>query len=345
MDFRILGPLEISSQDGNIAPVQPLLRSVLCLLLLHAGDRIPRQRLAAMLWGDDLPRDPFGSLRTCVHGVRKALGFQDRLQTVSGGYALVLRDGDFLDLESFRQLRSDGLGASERGDYRNAARFLAQALGCWRDPPLADFPAYTDNFGSVGALLEQRTHTQEALIDARLALGQHRDLVAALRELTASEPLRERFWEQLMLAHYRSGNQAAALEAYIQAHTVLAEECGIEPGPELQKLHRRMLAADPALNVDVAQDNVTAVNHSGIYARLPPRVEPEAGSAGFMGPFIPHELPGTPTYFDDRQHELTVLVTPRQPGDGQSARLARRRRSAPPSCPPTSPTSPAARST
>jgi DNA-binding SARP family transcriptional activator len=116
-----------------------------------------------------------------------------------------------------------------------------------RDPILADFPRTPATSGVISALLEELARARDALLDARLASGEHREVVALLHELTTAEPLHEHRWEQLMFALYRSSNQAEALDAYARARTVLVEEYGIEPGPGLQDLHQRILTADPAL--------------------------------------------------------------------------------------------------
>lgn len=182
-----------------------------------------------------------------MYEVRRAIGAPDRIQTCSNGYIFHVTDDDYLDLRSFRDLHAEGEVALAHGDLRLGAAKLKEALSVWREPVLADSPASALSYGAAKALLEERVLTQQLLIDAMLALGYHRDAVVMLYQLTAADPLRERWWELLMLALYRCGDQAAALEAFTLARSMLVENCGIDPGPALQTLHRRILTADPVL--------------------------------------------------------------------------------------------------
>lgn len=237
-----------------------------------------------------------------MYFLRKALNAADRLQTQQGGYTISLRDDDFLDLRAFQELKAGGFHAAESGGHVTAARSLQEALDLWRDPPLADFPDSALGNGSVTALLEQRACVQEALIDSRLALGQHRDLIARLRELTSSDPLRERYWEQLMLALYRSGSQAAALDAYSRVRTILGEECGIDPGSGLKTLQQRILATDSSLNLPFPGGG-----RAWNLADVPAPAESGWLAANPSMPTVPQELPGTVSHFTGRHDELARL--------------------------------------
>jgi DNA-binding SARP family transcriptional activator len=257
---------------------------------------MPRSRLADAIWGADIPADPAGALRSCVYSLRQAIQSSERLQTAPGGYVLALHGGDALDLHTFDQLKTEGLQAARQGEHRTAAHTLQQALDLWTDPPLADFPVSTIGQGFAGKLLEQRSYVREALIDARMTLGQHRDLVTLLREFTSSEPLHERYWEQLILALYRSGNQATALKTYLQVRTILAEEYGIDPGRGLKDLHQRILASDPRLDLNQQASTYNSGARSS------------AAGAGQVKPCAPRTLPGMVNNFLGRRSELSELA-------------------------------------
>jgi DNA-binding SARP family transcriptional activator len=241
--FRILGPLEVIDDGGQpVNFTRRLHRSALALLLLNAGRPCSTRNLAAGLWGDVPLLSPEVSLRSCVYGIRKLLPDAGRLRTQPGGYLIVAGPGE-LDLDDFRELARDGREALDAGDARSAATLLGQAADLWRDPPLADLPALPAH----ERLLGQRQEARDALTEARLALGEHRQLLTELRDTVASDPLHEHAWAQLITALYRSGARAEALAAFGRLRMTLVSAYGIDPGPELQDLHRRVLADDPHL--------------------------------------------------------------------------------------------------
>ena len=233
MDFRILGPLEVS-HDGRAVPVTGTRqRELLALLLLDAGHVVSSDRLMEELWGDDQPAAGATALRVRVSQLRKALRADgDVLVTRPPGYALLVpRDG--LDLWRFER----GLDEGERAlatDPQRALDALSQALAEWRGRPLVDVAYAPFAQAAVVRLEELRASALELRIEAELALGHHVRLIAELQGLTSEHPLRERLWAQLMTALYRDGRQADALAAYRTARARLIEEIGIEPGPELQ---------------------------------------------------------------------------------------------------------------
>jgi len=252
--FRILGPLDISDDaDRHVAFSRRLHRSALSLLLLNAGQPCSVTSLAAGLWGDEPPLSPEVSLRSCIYGIRKALPDASRLRTHPAGYLISVRPGE-LDLDEFHDLASRGRDALDGGNARAAAALLSQSLSLWREPPLADLPAVP----ARERLLDQRKETQDALNDARLALGEHRQVLAELRGVVAADPLHEHAWAQLIIALYRSGARAEALGAFGRLRVTLISAHGIDPGPELQDLHRRVLADDPALMVTAAPEPAEA---------------------------------------------------------------------------------------
>ena len=243
MRFSILGPLEILDDAGRAVQVsRPLHRSALTLLLINAGQRCSSASLAAGLWGDEPPKSPDVSLRSCVYGIRRLLPGPGRVRTHSSGYLITVAPGE-LDLQEFCDLAGLGRVALDEGDPKTAAAVLGRALSLWREPPLADVPAVPRR----ERLLDQRNDARDALADARLALGEHRAILAELRSAVAAEPLREHAWAQLIIALYRSGARTEALAAYGRLRVTLISAYGMDPGPELQELHKRVLADDPAL--------------------------------------------------------------------------------------------------
>jgi len=248
MRFSILGPLEIRDDAGRAVQVsRPLHRSALALLLLSAGQPCSSASLATGLWGDEPPNSPDVSLRSCVYGIRKLLPDPALLRTRPSGYLITVGPGE-LDLHEFRDLAGRGRVALDEGDPGCAAALLGAALSLWREPSLADVPAVPQR----ERLLEHRDEARDALADARLALGEHRKLLPELRDAVAANPLREHAWAQLIIALYRSGARTEALAAYGRLRVMLISTFGMEPGPELQDLHRQVLADDPALLITAA---------------------------------------------------------------------------------------------
>jgi DNA-binding SARP family transcriptional activator len=248
MEFRILGPLEVWDERGEVSLAGPKPRALLALLLLHPNEVVPADRLIDELWGEDSPERAAAALRVNVSRLRKSLA-QDVLTTRSPGY--VIRVGpDELDLHRFERLVEEGRSLLARGLAADASERLRDALSLWRGPALADF-AY-ENFArtAIARLEEIRLAAVELRIDADLALGRHDELVGELEALVAEHPLRERLRTCLMTALYRSGRQAEALDAYQAARRALVGELGIEPSPALQELERAILRQDPSLDVE-----------------------------------------------------------------------------------------------
>jgi len=249
MRFSILGPLEVSDDEGRpIAVTRRLHRSALALLLFTAGEPCSSSRLISGLWGDEPPLSPDVSLRSCVYGIRKILPDSQRLVTRPSGYLIAVAPGE-LDLDDFLDFARRGRDALDRGEPRTATALLRQAVSLWREPPLADLPEVPARQG----ILDQRKETRDALNDARLAIGEHRQVLAELRSVVAADPVHEHAWAQLITALYRSGARAEALAAFGRLRFTLISGHGIDPGPELQDLHRRILADDPTLMITTGQ--------------------------------------------------------------------------------------------
>ena len=278
MDFRLLGPLEVL--DGN-APVRVAAgkqRALLALLLLNANRTVARDRIIDDLWGDDLPESAQKMVQIHVSQLRKALP-EPRLQTRAPGYLLEVADEE-LDLARFERSVAAGRDALARGDARTAADLLRQGLALWRGPALAEF---TEPFARhEGARLEElRAAALEWRLEADLELGDHGDVVGELESLIARHPLRERLRSQHMLALYRSGRHAEALDAYQAFRRMLDDELGIEPPTALRELERRMLQQDPSLDAPRRPARAPRVSAEGAAApRLPAAVaEAPAGRA------------------------------------------------------------------
>jgi YVTN family beta-propeller protein len=246
LEFQILGPLEVSQEGSPIPLGGPKQRAVLAVLLLHRGEVVSADRLVDQLWGQSAPPTAVKSLQVYVSQLRKALG-DGMLETHGRGYLLQV-EAKQVDVEQFLGLLERGREQLAAGDARGAAATLRTALALWRGPPLAEFAYESFARSEIARLEEFRLAALEERIEADLRLGRQAELVPELESLVRDHPLRERLRGQLMLALYRTGRQADALDAYHQARTTLVEELGLEPGPGLQELERAILNHDPQLD-------------------------------------------------------------------------------------------------
>ena len=247
MQFRILGPLEVWSSSGEVSLGGPKPRALLALLLLHTNEIVPADRLIDELWGEDSPEDAAAVLRVNVSRLRKALP-QDVLTTRSPGYFLRV-DAEALDLHRFERLVDEGRSLLARGLAADASERLHDALSLWRGQPLADFAYESFAQGAIARLEEIRLAAVELRVDADLSLGSDDELVGELEVLVTEHPLRERLRGYLMMALYRSGRQADALDAYQSGRRALVDQLGIEPSPALRELERAILRQDPSLDL------------------------------------------------------------------------------------------------
>jgi DNA-binding SARP family transcriptional activator len=241
----VLGPLEAWAGERRVALGGRRSRMLVAVLALRANESVRRDALIEAIWGEAPPGSASHALDNLVSRVRGELG-ADVLQSRPGGYALVV-DPECVDAFRFEALAARGRAELASGDPQQAAGLLHAALELWRGEPLADLgdePALRDE---IGRLVDARAVAVEDRVDADLALGRHRELVPELGRLVAEEPLRERRRAQLMLALYRSGQQADALRVYREAQAYLAGELGLEPGRELRGLELAVMRHDPAL--------------------------------------------------------------------------------------------------
>lgn len=253
-EFRLLGPLEICSRGKSVPLGGQKQRALLALLLLHANEVVSRDRLIDGVWGESPPSTIASVLNVYLSKLRKLLatcGSEAALLTHPHGYMLRI-DPEQLDLNRFERLVDEGREALGAGKFEEAAARVGEALTLWRGPPLSDLADAPFATSTIGRLGELRFCALENRIEAGLALGRHSDLVPELEALVAEHPLRERCRAQLMIALYRTGRQTEALQSYREARRLLAEDVGIDPGPELQRLEKAILIQDPSLEPPVA---------------------------------------------------------------------------------------------
>jgi len=269
LEFRILGPVEVTDDGVPLQLGGQKQRALLALLLLNPNRVVSTDRIMDALWGEQVPRTAATSLQNFVSQLRKLLG-SDVLVTKPPGYQLRVA-ADQLDLEKFVHLVEESRGepAAER------TTTLRRALALWRGPPLADlgFEAFAQS--EIARLEELRLAALEDRVEAELESGRHSDLIGELEAFADENPLRERLRSQLMLALYRSGRQAEALQIYHDTRRVLVDELGIEPSPTLQQLHGAILRQDPGLEdgppvAPVAEDRIKDVVGTMLAGRLVP---------------------------------------------------------------------------
>jgi DNA-binding SARP family transcriptional activator/Tfp pilus assembly protein PilF len=304
LDFAVLGPLEVRC-GGQPLPVHGSReRAVLAVLLLESGSVVPVGRLVGAVWDDDPPGGAEKAVRNCVSSLRRRFAEAGApaglIETVSAGYRLRLGNCD-LDLHEFDRLVASGRGLAAAGEIGRAVAGLRAALALWRGPALAGVGGAL--IGAAAARLDERRMTAvEECIDLELALGRHRDVAAELRGYAAEWPLRERLAGQLMLALYRSGRQAEALDAFHRLAERLADDLGLGPSNEIARLHEAILRQDSALDLARTARNVEASDPD----------DPEKSRAGHQRRVpatqpVPAQLPLDVPGFTGRVAELARL--------------------------------------
>jgi DNA-binding SARP family transcriptional activator len=255
VEFRVLGAFEVLDEGNSVPLGGRKQRSLLAILLLRANKVVSSDALIDELWGERPPASAQHTLQAYVSRLRKVLretgDGRPVLVSYPAGYLLRVASGE-LDLDRFEHLAEEGRRALAAGATRDAASTCRAALSLWSGPALADLRF--EPFARVDAerLEERRLAVLEDRVEADLQLGRHVALVAELEALVAEHPLRERLREDLMLALYRSGRRAEALEAYRSARSYLVEECGLEPGRQLQALHHAILHQDPRFDPETS---------------------------------------------------------------------------------------------
>jgi DNA-binding SARP family transcriptional activator/WD40 repeat protein len=250
MKLRVLGPVEVISDSRALPLGGAKQRAVLAMLVLEANRTVSADHLIEGLWGEQVPASAAKMVQTYVWRLRTTLGEADGAEILTRGRGYELRiDPEAVDVKRFQRLLAEASRASNGPVPADAAR---QALALWRGPALSDVADEPFAAAAIRQLEELRLEAAELAIEADLAAGHHQDVVGEIEALAAEHPLRERLHAQRMLALYRCGRQAEALEAYRSARRMLVEEIGVEPGPELRRLQDAILRQDPSLEVEAA---------------------------------------------------------------------------------------------
>ena len=292
MRFGLLGTLAVWADDGRLVEVpEAKVRALLADLLIHLGQPVPADRLIDDLWGDDLPVHPAGALQVKVSRLRQALenaepGGGDLVAFRSPGY-LLQAGNDALDERRFAAM-VDRAGTT--GDLRDRAGLLADALALWRGPPLADFADAMFVRAAIARLEERRLVALEEQAEVRLALGEHSLLAGELGELVADHPLRERLRSAHMLALYRAGRPAEAVNSYSELRGRLADDLGLDPGPGVAALFQAILEQAPGLQRVPAPPTLGARPRTNIPAMLTDMVGRAAAVADLRAMLDEHRL-------------------------------------------------------
>ncbi|MDT7803604.1 MAG: hypothetical protein QOI78_7037 [Actinomycetota bacterium] len=258
LEFQLLGPVAVNLRGQALPLGGPKQRAVLVALLLRANNVVPTSQLLQLVWSD-VPNSAESNLRTYLTRLRRLLRVpgeqQSRLLTQQGGHLVVVHAGE-LDVTGFEELAKKGEKAD---DHSLARQHFERALGVWRGKALDNVPLGPPLAAEAARLEARREHVHEQYLQARLALGEHEELLPELRALVLCHPLRERLPCMLMVALHRSGQRAEALNVFRQARTRLVEELGVEPGAELRDLHQSLLAdEDPDKGVPVPAKGLVA---------------------------------------------------------------------------------------
>jgi DNA-binding SARP family transcriptional activator/tetratricopeptide (TPR) repeat protein len=291
MDFRLLGPVDASIGGKSVEFSSGRQRKLLALLLFHQGQVVSLDRIIEALWDGEPPITAKGQVQTCVSGLRRQfreLGAGELISTAPTGYTINVPDRS-LDVANFERLASDGTACAAEGRPEDAVRSLRAALALWRGQAAANVDGRLLQ-ALAGRLNEDRIRILEECIDIELSLGRHHLLVGELSELVMSHPLRERLRAQHMLALYRSGRQAEALESFQEIRQVLMDELGLQPGKELAAMQQAILSQDTALGLP-----------AGVTQRAAPNASP------YMG--VPRQLPATTADFTGRRRLLAEITS------------------------------------
>jgi DNA-binding SARP family transcriptional activator len=263
VEFGVLGPLFMRVGNVTDAPSAPKPRTVLAMLLLHAGQVVSVSSLMRELWDDGPPISGLTTLQTYILGLRKSLSSisgqstaktsRDLLITSTGGYLLETRQGT-LDIHSYYSSVALGRKALSAGDDSAGMQHLNQALTVWRGPALLDVPVGRVLESKRRQLEESRLVILECLVDTQLRLGMYHDALIELASLTVEHPLHEDLHMQYMRALYFSGRRAQALDVFHRLRNILVAELGLEPRPPVQRLHQAILNSDRDFDAHIRVD-------------------------------------------------------------------------------------------
>ena len=247
VELGVLGPLQARLDATPVAVPGAKPRAILTMLGLHSGSVVPADTLIELLWGDAPPRTAAKALQTHISALRRSLG--DGF-VLTKGVGWILAESD-VDANRYKSAAKSGRAAAAAGETSQAAARFEEALTLWRGVP--ELPDGERGLSEKTRWIESHAALVEDRADALLAMGRAAEVIGDLEAAVSEAPLRERRWGQLMLALYRAGRQGDALGAYQRARTLLAEELGIDPGPELRRLETAIVAQDASLDVVVGQ--------------------------------------------------------------------------------------------
>jgi SARP family transcriptional regulator, regulator of embCAB operon len=254
LSFSIFGALQIRTATGPVEISGDLQRTLIQTLLVNEGRSISGESLVEEMWGEAAPDNQANALQAHISRLRRKLRSLEPERTVSrvtihpSGYRLTVNEGELDAAEFTKTVRQ--AEAATADDPATTARLLGDALALWRGPVFGDFPGGDLCRLACTRYEEYRMRAMELRFDAELRLGHHAAVLAELRDAHVDHPLRERFCEQLMVALYRSGRQADALDVYRRMRRHLSDELGIEPSPALRRVENAILSHDPALADD-----------------------------------------------------------------------------------------------
>ena len=306
MRFKVLGPVEVVRADGPLALGGPKQRMVLAHLIVRVNELVPTDVLIDQVWGDDPPEAAKGTLHSYISHLRKALG-AERIEGRTPGYVLHASE-DEVDSARFERLLREARLAN--GSPGRAGAVLREALALWSGPAYADLSSEPSLAGEIARLDELRLQALEERIAADLGEGRHSDVVGELQALTRELPLRERLWELLMLALHRSRRPADALAAFERARDGLAQQLGVDPSPELRRLHERILREDPELDLEGEPlrgyrllDQVGVGAFGVVYRAIQPQVGREVAVKA-----VHPELANHPDFVRRFEHEAQIVA-------------------------------------
>lgn len=321
MEFGLLGPLVVRTPTGREVSIKRSKhRQLLAALLLQPNATVSTSLLIDQLWGEQAPRSARANLKTYIwqlRGILTALGpDREYIETSGDGYRIVVRP-DRLDTLLFEELSRRGTQALRRGEIGLAESVFSRALTLWRGEVLQGTMLSDHQTALAAALNEERLRVLEDLMQVRLALGRHTQVIGPLRRAVRENPLRERLWAHLMTALYLDGRTSEALRAYHDLRRHLASEIGAEPGPAITELRRRILAADPdlhRLHSPAVAVHICAAPPHAVNARCGASPSPGAGPAAHPGfpaaaAVTPAQLPSDAGRFIGREREFARLVT------------------------------------
>jgi predicted ATPase/DNA-binding SARP family transcriptional activator len=283
VEFHILGPLEVRLDGSPVAIRGVKQRRLLAALLVHSGTALSPDRLCEILWGEDLPVDPRNALQSQIAQLRRSLSSQGRSALVlgPGGYRLDVAP-QASDAGRFETLLRSARSALDIDDPTRASADLTRGLDLWRGSALSEFADQEFATATIARLGELRLIAIESRMDAELRLGRHTDLVPELELLVREHPLRERLCGQLMLARYRAGRQADALQTYHDTRQTLLDEIGVDPSPELTRQYEELLRQEDQTPEPPRQSDTSSADVAEGPVGLPPADLP-APVSSFVG--------------------------------------------------------------